>query len=393
MCQLTLYKFHEDFDINKEEIKKDFLNLLYLTSVVNARDHGHGHGLTLYDKKSKRHLVIKSKKSGIVGTAVENLQLEEVVIGSHVAFHVRKVSAKYSKDEILKENAHPFEGENFILMHNGTVGGKHVTAEKNKTIIDSRIFHRELEKNWKEKKEKEGIPEVIQKTINDFSGKMAYIIVQKSTGKVFVLRNKRADLHKFPILYKKKVVGYGINTELYPIYSINNLAYRFTNFTFDLAKEAPKMIEDSVIFEAKEKDLETVSKFSMYETNYGYTYTTRNSRNHTRKALKSISEVDLSWIIEDFLYATKLSVPELNLLSTIFGIPIPYIKNTDQFVLLEDKLKDFFQRYFRKQKRIVMDEIVKEGVTIEDFHKYYSFPYFILSTKELEQIKQEIVNG
>jgi len=396
MCQLTLFNFHKDFNINDPEIKSQLHHLLYITSVVNAREHGDGHGLSVFSKRSKKDIVLKSKKTGIIGNVIEELESKKISLTSPILFHVRKASATYKKEELLDENAHPFEGDNFVLAHNGTFSGELITAEKDKSIIDSRIFHKELEKNWAEKEADEDMIKVLQKTIDDFTGKMALIFRNKTDGEYYVVRNSRADLHKVDIKFKGEVVGYLINTEKFPIFNINNLAYRFTDFTFEL-KEEPKLIEVMSLFKVGEKDLEKVGNMSYTSTT---TYPNNVARNRGQRnragydaTIHNSSGVDLSWVVKEFLPATKLSIPELNLLFTTMGFPLPYMKNAKEYKKAEKELKALFTKHYRKEKRKVLEEILTFGITPQEFHTTYAFPYFILETRELKKIKREVMNG
>lgn len=395
MCQLTLLNFHEDFDLNDPEIKKQFYDLMYFISVVNAREHPDGHGLYVFDSKSGKDIIIKTKENGILGTVVEELEKKKLTLSSPILFHVRKASAVYKKETLLDENAHPFEGENFILAHNGTFSGEHVTAEKDNSFIDSRIFHRELEKNWKEKDKKDSFTKVLQKTIDDFSGKMALMIRKKDTKEFFVLRNSRADLHKTSIKYKGEVVGYIINTEEAPMYSINNLAYRFTDFTFDFLK-SPENIKDMVLFKVGDKDLVKVDdiKYTAATTTYyGAKDYPKTRTKHTSNVNSGTSGVDVSWLIKDFIPATKLSLAEVNLLFSVYGFPIPYIKTGKEYRKAENKVKKLFNEHYRKEKRKIIEELFDFGVTLQDFHESYAFPYFILTEQELKKIKKEVIHG
>lgn len=404
MCQLSLLNFHEDFDLTDPEIKDELHNLLWILSIVNAQDHRDGHGITFYDKKSKKNVLLKTEKTGTIGTIVEQLDSKDVELTSPIIFHVRAASSKYKKDDVIKEKAHPFEGDNFILAHNGTFRGKHVTANKDDDLIDSQIFHRELEKRWKNKEQKETIEDVLQDVLDDFSGKFALLFKNKNSNKSYVIRGYSADLHKVEIKYKDKVVGYFINTEKDPIYIINNMSYRFLNFTFDL-KESPETLDRYKLFEVGEKDLLEVGKINYFANTAVTVYNNARQYNRGRKSatrtrskvkkgdLEDINGLDLDWLINDFMSATKLSIPEVNLIFTLLGFPIPYIQNKAQYINVENKLKRLFNKHYRKEKREIITDIVKSGVTIQEFHELYTFPYFILETEELNNIKKDLING
>lgn len=393
MCQLTLYNFHEDFDINDKEVKKALINLLYITSVENAREHGDGHGVAVFNTKTKKDVVIKTKRNGITGDAIVQLDKLNIPLGNQIIFHVRKASVKYKADDLLDANAHPFEGENFILAHNGTLTGKHITAETSKTKIDSAIFHEQLEKNWTEAEKDDTMLSVLQKTYDDFAGKMALLFKHKKTGKVYAVRNTRADLHKTDIFYKGKVVGYVINTEEMPFYLINNLAIRFSGFTFDLSED-PKNIETLALFEVQDKDLLKLGDIKNTVTTHTTTTHNRNyAARERRKSGVTSAGIKLDWLVNDFIDTTRLSIPEVNLLFTLYGYPLPYIKNKEDYERGEKKIKELFGKHYRKEKKLIVEEIMKAGVSLQEFHQTFQFPYFILSTKELTAIKEEIVNG
>lgn len=390
MCQLNLLCFHDDFDMNTPEVKKDIRNFLYITSIINSEDHPHGHGINFVSAKSKRNFTIVSEKNGITGDVVRKMDTKNLDLTSPIIFHTRKASTRYAKEPVLAENAHPFEGDEFVLAHNGTFTGKHIVANKDDKIIDSMIFHMELEKNWKKKGKEDGVLEVLQKTVNDFSGKMALLFRQKSTNEVFVVRNGRADLHKTPLRYKGKVIGYAINTEKFPIYLINNLGIRFSDFGFDV--KSIENIEPMSLFKVGNKDLEKIDDITVYVAPAVATHVNRN--NHNRASMPtSTSGVNLKWLVDEFMPVTRFSIPELNLLFTLVGFPLPYIKNPKDFKQAEKKIKEIFNKYYRKTKGEIMDDIYKAGVTLQEFHQNYAFPYFLLDTKELEKIKKEVMHG
>lgn len=396
MCQLTLYSFNKDFDMNTDEVRKDIRNLLYITSVINSQNHPDGHGVNFVSAKSGRNFVIKSERSGLSGEVVRAMDKKNLDLTSPIIFHVRKASTRYAKEPNHEANTHPFEGEEFILAHNGTFSGEHITENKDKTIIDSRIFHRELEKNWKEKGEKDKLLDVLQKTYEDFSGKMALLFRQKSTGDVFVVKNDRAELHKTALKYKGKVVGFVLNTEVFSMYNTNNLSQRFTDFTFDL-KVAPKEIEDLTLYKVGEGDLEQVGRIHEYISKITPS-TVKSSKNSSKGvpisgSVTNTSGLDLSWLIKQFIPVTNLSIPEVNLLFTIAGFPLPYINSRKQYLKAEKKIKAMFNSYYRKAKKEIIEEIYDAGVTLQEFHQKYAFPYFILSVKELKEIKKEVMHG
>jgi len=394
MCQLTLLCFHDDFDMNTPEVKKDIRNFLYITSVINSEDHPDGHGVNFVSAKSKRNFTLQSALNGITGDIVRKMDTKNLDLTSPLIFHTRKASTVYSKKPILEENAHPFEGDEFVLAHNGTFTGKHIVAEKDDKIIDSMVFHRELEKNWVKKGEKDGVLEVLQKTVNDFSGKMALLFRQKSTNEVFVVRNGRADLHKTPLRYKGKVVGYALNTEKFPIYLINNLGIRFSDFGFNV-KEIEN-IEEMSLFKAGNKDLEKIDDITVYVAPVAKReHHSHRGSPHRFPAQQAVntSGINLKWLIDEFIPVTRLSIPEVNLLFTLVGFPLPYIMNRKEFRKAEKMIKQIFNKYYRKEKGKLLDDIYTAGVTIQEFHQNYTFPYFLLSIKELEKIKEEVLSG
>ena len=400
MCQLTLLNFHNDFDISKPAIQEELNKLFFALSVINSQEHSDGHGMAFLDGKTGAHVVLKSERSGLVGTVPDICKKEGYVLTSPIMFHVRKVSVRYTKNEILEENAHPFNGEHFVLAHNGTFSGELITANKDDKVIDSQVFHNKLESMWKERDKKDKFVDVLQKTLDLFEGKFALIVRHKKAGKIYVVRGYLTDLHIVDVRYKGKKVGYLINTEDDPLFPINNLCYRFTNFTFDLSED-PKELEKYKVYEVGSENLIEIGEIKDYVKT---TVTVYNRGRHVATPRKSTDSsttkgdlektgINPKWLVEEFMGATKLSVPEVNLMFTIMGFPIPYIKNKKEYLKAETKLKELFKDHYRKEKRKILTEIVTSGTTLQEFHQTYAFPYFMLSTKELKTIKEEVING
>lgn len=127
-------------------------------------------------------------------------------------FHVRSASRG---TEIKPEFNHPFETEQLVLAHNGTLVPKTELAGYS-TKLDSEVFLIELDKVYLTmKNDKNRLVKSLQSTMTEFTGKFAFLIYEKETGQWYAIRGKTADLHIIYLLTqdeKPETLGYIINT-------------------------------------------------------------------------------------------------------------------------------------------------------------------------------------
>jgi hypothetical protein len=105
--------------------------------------------------------------------------------------------------EVSDGNAHPFEGVRFALAHNGRLWeeGESYTSAEGNVKSDSLRFLEELEAKAAAHPE-EPVDSLLRKAMEKFSGKFAFLILDKQTGEFYAARGTIAKLHIAKV-YKK----------------------------------------------------------------------------------------------------------------------------------------------------------------------------------------------
>lgn len=143
-------------------------------------------------------------------------QVSHIPYGTTTMAHVRASSTM--KDNIKKENSHPFDKKNIVLAHNGTLLRKDGIKPLN--IIDSEDFANELDK------ELDSEPD-FQKAITNvyttrFKGKFAFLVYYKKEKAFYVAKGQTAFLSSGFINYttfdNKELSLFIVNTLEEPIH-------------------------------------------------------------------------------------------------------------------------------------------------------------------------------
>jgi hypothetical protein len=193
MCQLSL-----------ASLKNNKLNLSFVISqmqVNSALDHNDGTGIFgsegLFKTKNSAKSLVQS-----VPQIREKIKNNRPVCG-----HVRKASFSLTNKLVDDEHAHPFESDNFILAHNGTLVLKDKTIKTPDNLIDTQIFLNELEREWNG-----NIIESLNKAMKKFTGKFAFLIYCKPDDSFYIVRGL-ATLFKHDMYIGDEYLGFVINTE------------------------------------------------------------------------------------------------------------------------------------------------------------------------------------
>jgi predicted glutamine amidotransferase len=185
--------------------------------------------------------------------------------------HVRRASVTYGAKKNDNKFSHPFEGERFILAHNGTLESKneaYMNDEKFKDMIDSQIFHYTLEESAK--KNPKLSFEKLMKTVTDmFYGKFAFLVFDKLDSKYYALRGDTADLHYADLFFMKNkeqvTSGYIINTEKQSLSDLlltfnNNIQVCRAGIYLDWDKLNIKLLEKNSIFLLGDTEIKKVGE-------------------------------------------------------------------------------------------------------------------------------------
>ena len=205
MCQVSL------LNLGKE------LNRLCLPPLLQINSTGNKDGVGFMYPSTKNIHVWKSAKSA---TDVDNLGLQAKKITGQepVIGHVRSASPGVA---VTLENAHPFSGKRFVLVHNGRLLRKDVTppvatygvVNDDASPSDSLEFLNALEA-LAAKKPKLELPVLLPELMLEFKGKFALIIYDSLLGKYYIARGSTADLHIVKVRDQEdQPVGFVVNTK------------------------------------------------------------------------------------------------------------------------------------------------------------------------------------
>lgn len=244
MCQLTFCRFQS------LEQTKIFTTL----SIISNTFISHHDGWGIYTGGRLFKTEMNAQLTSDIGTLVNDICKDKSPVISHV--RLASIGSKVSND-----NSHPFETENFVLAHNGTLTVKKDSEDDVNKIkkkhekdeaIDSEVFAICLEDGYIKEK---NFVALLKKTMNMFCGKFAFIIYCKPENVYYIIRGKTAELHCVNFYSGNKAVGFVVNTEKV---SLDRTAQLFECSLQSVGVE----ISNSEIVEL---DKETIYKYSAYK--------------------------------------------------------------------------------------------------------------------------------
>jgi predicted glutamine amidotransferase len=194
MCELML------INTNNRRINK---TILYFLSKVDSIKNQDGFGFF-----TKNGGIFKTKQAP---NKISNLSdiIDKNYSSGIILAHVRAASATNGSKIISDDKAHPFSTKKLILAHNGALNFTGNGDEyKDRGLIDSEEFLLELDKEYDGK----NFPSAINKTMERFKGKFAFLIYSIPENKFYVIRGKTAKLYKSTIKINGEVCGIVINT-------------------------------------------------------------------------------------------------------------------------------------------------------------------------------------
>lgn len=415
MCQLTFLQ-------GDAPIVKAMLGNLTLT---NANDNNKdGHGFYFFKPISKYY---RTKDSG--SDLVFNSDYWDIVekcVGDNdevaVLSHVRSASIGFKAVKTL--NAHPFIVDNIILAHNGTLDTDNEKLEI-KNRIDSFWFAHRLAAIVNKKKL---TPEHIAKTMEDFTGKFAFLIVDLSQPtKLFIVKGRTADLHYG--IWKDKAGNnrcYTINTSKMNMYNIAAPMFWRSIIGEDITLEKDAIVEfedESIyIWDTKTKllektDVEIKERYPVVKTtthhansregdngywnNYGRPEVNRNySGSHGENSIEK-----LTGRICNKAYKFSLCFSEVNYLFVMmFGYSILFSEKDDLLIFEEliDKLENVWKTQGKGKKETKWKNVrslfaIQQEHTpmIEMYEKFpkLKFPWWFNSKAGFKNVRSRIQSG
>lgn len=243
MCQLTYSNLRDPYQNSL---------MIYLLGKIGSEKHDDGVGFICSDNK-----IWKSEVEANKITNLGNIININLIDNKPIPFHIR--SATYGI-AVTKENAHPFDGKHYILMHNGTLlprNGEEPKDKKNDS--DSLRFLKALDE-CKDINPSGSFQELLTGAMSNFAGKFAFIIRDKETNIDYIIRGRTAELWISDVLIDGKKTGYVINTSKetmeFAFHEFINIWDLF--FPENISFSKPTLLDMESIFEAGDLEISKI---------------------------------------------------------------------------------------------------------------------------------------
>lgn len=247
-----------------------------------------------------------------------------------VLAHVRAASTGI---EVKRENAHPFKKARFTLAHNGRLyeEGEKVANSKDDTGIssDSLRFLEALESAGKAN-EKAGIVELLNKAMEKFRGKFAFLIYDSRDNKHFVVRGDTAELHIGKVLEADEKddknisqVGYIVNTKKNTLLDAMTIACQVAQAAtgkYIIPGEITEL-KKNTIYEAKKDGLVELGELKekiAYSVSYVEPVSRASSGSGTGHVNLTLNIWKISDKVNDFMREHFLTVRDMDLIFQLF---------------------------------------------------------------------------
>ena len=318
-----------------------------------------------------------------------------------VMTHVRKAS--FVKGNKLVDDAkynHPFRTKSLILMHNGTLLKKDAEKFPNYKLdkmVDSEVFLRVLSNIYN--KNGHNLQPALQRTMEDFYGKFAFIIYEIIKDKYTIVRGKTALLHYLPLNIKKDdeiiPTGFVVNTEKEGLYDSLCIATNFlinsNNVQINWEDEnKEEVLEAESIYEIEKLKVNKVGELKENSEPVITTTWAKSNLNNRDYTTQSFSTEDLRIARELFAFKNKwrISLEYLDLLFYhTFGTGL-LCSNQEEYTIFVNRIIPSLNKFAKKEEDFlikVWKEIREEkGVGDVYLTKKFKipFPYFVVNKAE-----------
>lgn len=413
MCQLTLC-----------DLKNDNLNrrMFTLLSTVGSTVHKDGWGVSVQggDYYKCDLPAYYTSNLGILLRGTEAKEKDKPLMG-----HIRFASPKVP---VTIKNSHPFvshaDETNFVFMHNGKLEPKEekdftmeeevvVEKEDSKTheitkvkekvsVSDSKLFFSQFIKEYKSVSKPEGETDdvfvtALNKTVDKFYGKFAFIFQNVNTKTFYVVRGKSADLYISYMMSSSrkdaKSIGYIINTDNSLLDKICILLSNLNQVDGgdELFFSTPEKLKDNTIYKALEFGLMEIGETK--ETEHSYTNFTRYGRNmydYEDTPNYSLSDLEKhTKAVLSFMEEFSLKISDIqNLFLALYGISLleasePVIKHFSNKVI--PRLSSISMKGFRKR----ISSISSGWITVSDYEGY-EYPWMLNEKNAIESFTKKL---
>ncbi len=389
MCQLTL--------IHSEPTLVRLLSgLLLLENSVKNPD-----GWGFYTKKTG---IVKSEKQALYDTELQN-KIEGITDNIFLG-HVRLSSYYYKQNVNLKCNpkdSHPFEQDNLILAHNGSLHRK-FPAQANEGVIDSEDFAIELNKEYELVKD---MKTAITNTYGKYDGTFAFLILNKKENKYYIVRGKKKLLHYAELVYNYSNKDHKlnvVNTDRFTLELILNNIEKILSLIYGkvtVIKRSVELIPENSIHTYDPESRLLVRVGDVVETEYV---------EPKKEVINPIDQKALP-VVKDIKGVEPKNLFDLGYFLGLDGLDLDEIRflfkeliNIHVFDLdVENDIQQFttVMKYFDTKKKGIWIAIkslyVKRypGKFSLDVYTHYEleFPYFLNSLKRLKKVQRLLQHG
>jgi predicted glutamine amidotransferase len=319
--------------------------------------------------------------------------LKDSIDKTPVIFHTRAAS---KGSEIKQEFNHPFETEHIVLCHNGTLVPK-VALAGYEGKMDTQVFLGELEKEYANS----GLISLsysLTKTMENFTGKFAFLVYDKVHENYYAVRGKTAELSLTYLLNKEMLpTGYVINTSKYDLDTEMNLVSEMYGLAGNKTPVFSKIeeLETESIYLLEDK---LPKKIAEIKQNYPEVAVVKTSYKAPRASVISAVRGGDMQKLADFLYCWTasygLSIEELDsIFLESLGVGIMQSQPSDIQTFkkyLVPKLvcpkgfREECKKYLRKLPRAAIQLLYEENK--------FQFPYMLEPRKEdfLAKLKEKV---
>ena len=383
MCQLTLV------NLGNKELNKLYLTTQLLLNTTYTNKDGFGifsPGSPIYKTEKDPHSIVYGHK---INQIIKN--------DSPVIAHVRFATYTNNVKVVDVDQSHPFESNNFILAHNGTLelkNLKEMSADKYKGLIDSQIFLHRMEEILSSKSKKFPIENLLPLVMGEFYGKFAFLIYDKRTKQFYASRGNSAKINAAVLTLDKNQVGLILNTDdkdleknfdfFENLVAVNGLSLNYDDITFT------EMVRESIV---KINGDGSWSKIGEVRENYKPAAQTEyRSRNWTQTEYWKNDEIKDHFKELDNI---PLSITELDELSLeIFGKGLIYLEDDElnNFCEIAKKIGKFSQSGKKKiWEKIKIKSGLKDSVLCIRHNLQY--PYMLNTIKLLGDVNKHYDNS
>ena len=407
MCQLTMLH-------GRTDVVRTFLPNLTFSNALDGNKDGHGYFVV---PTMIWRTIDKGKETVFEEDYIKRLEgFLEGQKQSTIISHVRAASFKFNK-LIDIENTHPFQADNIVLMHNGTLTAKDEKFEI-EDQIDSFWFVRRLADIVNRKKL---TPEHIKKAMEDFTGKFAFLIVDmRQTDKIFVVKGKTADLYYTKVRDgRNKILATIINTDDDNIELSSVPLYWRAIKGSKLVIDKPEELDDESIYifdmktstltktDVKIEEENTVSSTTRVNPAQGHQHGLnewgRPFNGYEDGYLNATSIDEMIDKISNLAWTMRLNYTELNLIhQLLFNIPLIFAEKNhiEPFLDTLEILASEFGK--RVGKKLMKWQTIKNsyfhsvpnGSAIDVYSQTnLEFPWFMNSGSGLKNVANRVKSG